>query len=676
MDQIKDFALLRWAARLLATFALALAACVPSLAQAQNFLNNADDPIPLSTNCASTLTRTFTITNSQTITDLNVGIIISHTYRGDLRIWLSHTPDGGTTTTIPLMTNIGGAADNLNVLFDDQATSLIANHTANDTIPAAPGNEPASPTSPFTYASTFKPQGGSASVNAIANAFGGRDMKGTWAVSVCDSATGDDGILRSVQLMFADPIADLAVTITDGVTSVGSGGTSFYTITVTNNGPNNATGAVLRMPVAASQSRVAVTCGNSPGACSSTTTPTVSELENGYALPTLASGSTYQIRVQTVVTTTSTSVTATAQVTAPAGRTDNVGGNNNASDTNSVTARVAQTPPTLMCPAGSTARPFNWQPSSWPVSSTSNTINMGPAGQTLVSFSFTPGSGAFAPKAAISSSNTPYISSALSFGLTPNPSFLIVDVDFVDQTGVMTGSYKFENPIPGAQFQLFDIDYSANSWADMVTVIARKDGVNVPVTLSSGVSNYAIGNVFYGDGASSDASSNGNAWVTITEPFDEIEFIYGNHTRIQTITSPVAQFIAWGSFTTICDPYANLSVTKASNIIATPDAPGGATFATPGSTVRYCVTVTNNGPSRANGVVATDSLPANVTFVAGSLRSGATCATATTAEDADDVGADESDPFGASIAGTVVTGRAAALTATQSAAFTFEALIR
>src|SRR3546814_18036441 len=59
-------------------------------------------------------------------------------------------------------------------------------------------------------------------------------------------------------------------------------------------------------------------------------------------------------------------------------------------------------------------------------------------------------------------------------------------------------------------------------------------------------------------------------------------------------------------------------------------------------------------PISATGIAIADPLPAGTSFVPGSLRSGASCAGAATAEDDNASGADENDPFGASVAGTAV----------------------
>ena len=128
---------------------------------------------------------------------------------------------------------------------------------------------------------------------------------------------------------------DLAVTKTNGVTSVNASGTTSYTVTVTNGGPNSTTGAILSDPAVTGLSKTSVTCSGTPGQC--VTPPTVTQLQSGtFALPALASGQTYQITVNASVTATSGSVANIATIAAPSGFTDTSTGNNSATDTDSV----------------------------------------------------------------------------------------------------------------------------------------------------------------------------------------------------------------------------------------------------------------------------------------------------------------------------------------------------
>jgi uncharacterized repeat protein (TIGR01451 family) len=130
-------------------------------------------------------------------------------------------------------------------------------------------------------------------------------------------------------------VADLAITKTDGVTAVNAGGSTTYTLTVTNKGPSGVTGAILTAPAATGLAKTGVACSATPGQCA--TPPSVAELEaSTFALPALAAGQTYQLTVTADVPATSGSVTNGATVAAPAGVTDPDGTNNSASDTDTV----------------------------------------------------------------------------------------------------------------------------------------------------------------------------------------------------------------------------------------------------------------------------------------------------------------------------------------------------
>lgn len=132
------------------------------------------------------------------------------------------------------------------------------------------------------------------------------------------------------------PVADLSITKTDGAATINAGGSTFYTVRVTNNGPSAVTGAVLSDPAVAGLSKTAVVCSAAPGQC--VTAPTVAELESGtFALPALANGQFYEITVTATVTAGSGSVTNTATIAPPAGTTDPDNTDDSASDTNAIT---------------------------------------------------------------------------------------------------------------------------------------------------------------------------------------------------------------------------------------------------------------------------------------------------------------------------------------------------
>jgi uncharacterized repeat protein (TIGR01451 family) len=121
----------------------------------------------------------------------------------------------------------------------------------------------------------------------------------------------------------------------------------------------------------------------------------------------------------------------------------------------------------------------------------------------------------------------------------------------------------------------------------------------------------------------------------------------------------------------------SLSVVKTSSTIS--DGVSSANpKSVPGAVTQYCLLVTNNGNTEtaaSTNVQAVDVVPANMTYVAGSLFSGTSCSTATTAEDDDAAGADESDPFGVSVTGSTVTGITASLAAGGTFAIVFRATV-
>ena len=122
-----------------------------------------------------------------------------------------------------------------------------------------------------------------------------------------------------------------------------------------------------------------------------------------------------------------------------------------------------------------------------------------------------------------------------------------------------------------------------------------------------------------------------------------------------------------------CQP-GELTVTKVSNVLSDGTSASNPK-AVPGAVIRYCITVANTGPVPVSNVVATDNLPAGVSFVPGSMASGANCALATTAEDDNNSGADESDPIGMGIAGTTITGSTSALAVGASFAMALHATV-
>lgn len=129
---------------------------------------------------------------------------------------------------------------------------------------------------------------------------------------------------------------DLAITKTDGITSVASGQSTTYTVVVTNNSTvNYADGAVITDPLATGLSKTAVGCTAAGGAvCPAGLT--VASLESGATIPTLPPGGSLTFTVTATVAATSGSVTNVATIATPPGYTDTNAANNTAQDVDNV----------------------------------------------------------------------------------------------------------------------------------------------------------------------------------------------------------------------------------------------------------------------------------------------------------------------------------------------------
>lgn len=160
--------------------------------------------------------------------------------------------------------------------------------------------------------------------------------------------------------------------------------------------------------------------------------------------------------------------------------------------------------------------------------------------------------------------------------------------------------------------------------------------------------------------------------VTFNSPVDQIVVQYGNHSLAPA--NPGQQAITLHDFT-LCRPVPNVSVTKVSSVLTDPVNGTTNPKAIPGAVMEYCILVTNNGAATMTSLVISDTMPANFTYAAGTITSGTNCASATTVEDDDNTGADESDPHGASISAGVLGATASSLTSSSSFALKFRGTV-
>ena len=129
------------------------------------------------------------------------------------------------------------------------------------------------------------------------------------------------------------PQADLAITKTDGVTTATPGGSVTYTITASNAGPSNATGATVADIFPAALTATWTCVGAGGGTCTASGAGNINETVN---LP--AGGSVTYTASATISAAASGTLSNTASVAAPGGVTDPAPGNNSATDTDTFAA--------------------------------------------------------------------------------------------------------------------------------------------------------------------------------------------------------------------------------------------------------------------------------------------------------------------------------------------------
>lgn len=614
---------------------------IPSAASAQTpfqYTITTDAAIPNSnTSCAAVLTRTFTVSSSYTVNDVNLGVAITHNNRGELRISLT-SPSG---TTVALMTNIGGSRNNLNVLFDDEVAAAISSHTGSD------DNTNAVP----PYQRTFDPE-------IVLSTFDGQAAAGTWTLRICDSGGGSTGTFTQADLYISPRDADLSLTKTVSNAAPARGANITYTLSVTNAASSSLTATGVQV---LDQLPLGVSFVSASG------TGTYNNGTGIWTVGSLAPGASASITLTVNVTASAGAlVSNSAEISASSvldGDSTPNNGSTTEDDDSTVSftvsgTRTAGTPPTLVCPAGNVL--FDWATRTWTTGSLNNNYAVTGIGST--NFAITTGFPFVSGSPAINGTLTGGFAGEVGLFQNMNNSTISQEA-----TTVIT----LPTAVPGLQFRLFDIDFGSGSFSDRITVTGSFNGNAVSPTLTHGIANYVTGNVAIGDASAANTSADGNVVVTFSSPVDTVTVRYGNHTTAPA--DPGNQFMTIHDVT-FCNPVANLSVTKISNVVS--DGVSAANpKAVPSAIVRYCILISNSGSATAANISVSDAIPATVTYVAGTALSGTNCAGATTAEDDNATGVDESDPFGVSVTGTSLTGTAASLGPSSSFAIIFNATV-
>jgi uncharacterized repeat protein (TIGR01451 family) len=146
--------------------------------------------------------------------------------------------------------------------------------------------------------------------------------------SITDPVPGNNSATDTDTL---DAVADLSITKTDGVASVAPGGALTYTISASNAGPSNATGATVADTFPAALTCTWTCVGAGGGTCAAAGSGNINDTVN---LP--SGGSVTYTASCTVSGAASGTIDNTATVAAPGGVTDPTPGNNSATDSDMV----------------------------------------------------------------------------------------------------------------------------------------------------------------------------------------------------------------------------------------------------------------------------------------------------------------------------------------------------
>lgn len=157
----------------------------PVKATTYNYVDNASfgsTAIGATTACSSPLTRTINVSDSYAISDVKLGFVIQHAWRGDIQITVT-SPD---STSVVAVASAGGDSNlNWNIELDDESVNPLDNDLDHVTA-----------TTPYQY--TVSPSG-------LLSAFDGENVNGTWSFAYCDTFTGlDDGNLIRAELIVED----------------------------------------------------------------------------------------------------------------------------------------------------------------------------------------------------------------------------------------------------------------------------------------------------------------------------------------------------------------------------------------------------------------------------------------------------------------------------------------
>ena len=546
------------------------------------------------------LTRNIVVGDSFLIGDVDLGMLITHTYRGDIRATLTSP----SSTTVSLVTEDGGnGLNNYNVRFDDSAGNdvNISPHNTADGTSAPP------------YENTVRPLGNMSDFN-------GENASGTWVLDLCDAFNVDTGNFQRANLYFASATdADLSLALSASDTTPNIGTNVVLTYTLTNSGPITADGITINLPLPSGLSYVS---DNGSGAYSSG--------PNVWTIPgSIASGGATSLQITAFVNTSGSFAIVGEVASSNQTDTDSTPNNGNTGEDDYVALTLSPvTPavPTLSCPGAPSI--LDWESAGvvWTAADMTNTYTAD--GETIVITVTDPGGTLYSD--ANFGGQTPAESIYDTGGHSPGQS----DLHFVrnppDRTSTVDVVYDIGVAGVGVakvQLSIFDIDFATGQFEDQITITGSLGGSPVTPTLFTSTSNSASGNVVTGNAGSAPTQSNGNMTLEFNSAVDKVTIKYGNGSGAPA--DPGNQGISIHDLNFCPVLTAELTGSKSTAVY---DPLSEGLYMVPGNDVIYTITFTNigDGPADSNSVVIIDAMPSEIEFYNGDIDDGGPETTAVT----------------------------------------------
>lgn len=579
----------------------------PSFVHAQSFTNTTPGALNDATFCAggtnangngvvADLERTFAVTGLSNIADLNVGLVATHTWRGDLDVRLE-SPLGTEIQLIAPDTSGAGNLDNYNIELSDEYPELVntGSHNSVNDVTAPLYEFEVSPDNPLS-------------------AFDGENPNGTWTLKICDDYTGEVGNFQSAELIFAGANdADLSLDLQVNNEFPLSGETVIISITATSDGPQTST------PTAEFIIPAGVTFVSATGDGTYNSATGIWSIGSGFAV-----GTPRTISISVTVPA-SGSFDFISQI-ASSNRTDpdSTPGNNvtTEDDYSAITVFVQppSTPPALNCPAidqfelafGAPGTTNGW--SSGDLTRTFTAADPVNAVNINLDFAITGDTGFLGQ---IAGTDTPLSQTDYTGGISPAEHSIGVSADFNTAAQFVTMEMDIGTPgvgIGAFQFTIFDVDLGG--WVDRLQFRGYLNGVAVSPFITPSAQNFVRGNEAIGTGGNAGQTSGaGNVTVTFNQPVDRVEWDYGNDASVGP--NPAFQIIAMHTIKMCGRRVADLSAVKTVEVY---DPSSLGLYMTPGNEVLYKITVTNSASATApaEDVDISDTLPDNLKFVSAS----------------------------------------------------------